>query len=50
MKKKYPNFGCLDQLKKSTQGLMKMEEQQYENFYQLFSTAFPQHKILRDYR
>jgi spore photoproduct lyase len=50
IKKKKPDFPFWELLQARENGLMKMEDQHYERFFQLFQKAFPEKEILRDYR
>jgi spore photoproduct lyase len=48
--KQHPAFPFLTTLQPDEQGLMKMDTIWYERFYQLFSTGFPEHTLVWDYR
>jgi spore photoproduct lyase len=50
IKKKKPDFPFRETLQARENGLMKMEEQHYERFFQLFQQAFPEKEILWDYK
>ncbi|GHV23564.1 hypothetical protein FACS189428_7230 [Clostridia bacterium] len=50
MKKKNPDFPFRDRLHRDKKGLMKMEDEHYQRFLQIFQEAFPEKEILWDYR